>query len=125
MYEKRSMETSDIVQIVSVCLTVLGFVASEIMALCPGFKANGLVHWLSMWAEKNTDIVVTLPNGPNSSTYELRRRPSIHGERPSIAVNHNSWNSPPPTPAPSGDMENDSEATLSNDVSRPNSQIGE
>lgn len=49
MYERDVMETSDIIQIVSVCFTVLGFVASEILALCPGFKANGLLHWLKMY----------------------------------------------------------------------------
>lgn len=49
MCERGGMETSDIIQIVSVCLTVLGFVASEVLALCPGFKANGLLHWLKMY----------------------------------------------------------------------------
>jgi len=59
MYVRGTMETSDIIQIVSVCLTVLGFAASEVLALCPGFKANGLLHWLKMYYIQTRDRPVT------------------------------------------------------------------
>lgn len=85
MYEKTDMETSDIVQIVSVCATVLGLIVSEIMALCPGVKANGLLHWLSLYVSKNRDLQITLPHEPSQTTFELRRRPTIHGDQVRIS----------------------------------------
>ena len=69
------METTDIIQIVSVALTVLGFIASEVLALCPGYEANGVLHWLKLYVAKSHDVVITTPE----NTYELRRRPSLHG----------------------------------------------
>ena len=104
------METSDIVQIVSVCVTVLGFIASEIMALCPGVKANGLLHWLTLWASDSTDVVVTLPDGSGHNTYEFRRRRTLYGDR--LGIHHIT-----PAPSPSRDLDHDSETTLQNHVS--------
>ncbi len=122
MCESSAMETSDIVQIVGLGMTVLGFIASEILAVCPGTRANGLLHWLTLLFNDNRDIQITIPH--QNATYELRRRPSIHGERPSIAVSPPT-SSPPPTPTPSRDLDYYSQTTLENDVSRPNSEAGE
>lgn len=108
--DQPPLNTTEIVQIVSVSLTVLGFIASEILALCPGYKANGLLHWLTLWVSDNRDLQITLPHEPSQTTFELRRRPSIHGDRPRITVSRT------PTPAPSRDLDTYSDVTVQNDV---------
>lgn len=103
MYEYKDMETGEILQIVSVALTVLGFIASEILALCPGVQANGVLHWLKLYVSKSNDIVVTMPE----NTYELRRRPSVHGDRTGIYLRPSS---------PQGAPSVYSQVTLKDDV---------
>lgn len=104
------METTDIVQIVSVCLTVVGFLVSEILALYPDVKANGLAHWLYLYAQCYSDR----PRSPTPShndllnIYALERYPDGTLGRPRL------------TTTPTRDLEYDSEATIENDVSRQN-----